>query len=72
VESLRCGLPCVASDIPPIRENIPSQYLFENNSETSFIETMNKAYFSVHTPTAPTYPSWETVTDNCIQAFKNA
>lgn len=71
VESLRCGLPCVASNIPPIRENIPLQYLFDNNSESSFIETMNNAYFSVQAPESPSYPSWEIVTNNCVQAFKN-
>lgn len=69
VESLRAGLACVASDIPPIRENIPSRYLFDNESLESFIQTMNNAYDCEKNIECPTYPTWAEVTDRCVRAL---
>lgn len=69
VESLREGLACVASDIPPIRENIPERYLFDNASQESFIQTMNNAYDCEEAVECPTYPTWAEVTDRCVRAL---
>ncbi len=69
VESLRFGVPCVASDIPPIRENIPPQYLFDNGSEASFISCMNAAYDTPGQPHCPRFPSWQVVAHRCVQAM---
>lgn len=69
VESLRAGTTCVASDIPPIRENIPQQYLFDNESESSFIDTMNNAYDGTAPFTCPRFPTWQEVCRKCVQAM---
>lgn len=69
VECLRAGLPCVSSALPPIRENIPAPYLFDNADEAAFIRTMNTAYLATTPPTCPTYPTWAQVAQRCIQAM---
>lgn len=69
VECLRAGLPCVASDIPPIRENIPATYLFDNADEAAFIRTMNAAYAATTVSQCPSYPSWAQVAQRCIDAM---
>ena len=71
VECLRSGLPCVASDLPPIRENIPARYLFDNASEDSFIRTLNAVYDQPATEDTPCYPTWEEVASRCVAAMKN-
>ncbi len=70
VESLRAGLACVASDIPPIRENIPAEYLFDNESEESFIRTLNTAYDAETAPACPAYPTWVQVAGRCVLAMQ--
>lgn len=70
VESLRAGLACVASDIPPIRENIPAEYLFDNKSEESFIRTLNAAYDAETAPVCPAYPTWAQVAGRCVLAMQ--
>lgn len=70
VESLRSGLPCVASDLPPIRENIPARYLFDNADGTSFIRTMNDAYDSNASAECPVYPTWKQVAQRCVAAMQ--
>lgn len=70
VESLRAGLPCVASDIPPIRENIPPAYLFRNEDEADFIRTMNRAYDSTEHVQCPTYPTWAEVAQRVVRAMQ--
>ena len=72
VECLRSGLPCVASDLPPIRENIPARYLFDNASEDSFIRTLNAVYDQPATEDTPCYPTWEDVASRCVAAMRNA
>lgn len=72
VESLRAGLPCAASDLPPIRENIPPEYLFSNDSEQSFIDTMNRLYTHTGDIPVPRYPTWKEVAQRCVSAMKNA
>lgn len=69
VESLRAGLPCVASDIPPIRENIPAQYLFNNADEADFIAKANAAYDKKHSFICPEFPTWQEVCNRCVQAM---
>lgn len=71
VECLRSGLPCVASALPPIRENIPGRYLFDNASEASFISTLNNVYDAPATADTPAYPTWREVAARCIDAMKN-
>ncbi|MDO5449463.1 MAG: glycosyltransferase [Akkermansia sp.] len=71
VECLRAGLPCVASDLPPIRENIPARYLFDSSSEQSFIRTMNAAYDNPRTDDTPAYPTWREVAQRCVRALQN-
>ncbi len=69
VESIRAGLPCVASDIPPIRENIPERYLFDNTVQESFIRVMNNAYDCNDAVECPHFPTWAEVTDRCVRAL---
>ncbi len=69
VESLRAGLPCVASDLPPIRENIPARYLFDNADEQSFIRTMDAAYGNPGAIERPAYPDWREVARRAVAAM---
>lgn len=72
VECLHNGIPCLASDIPPIRENIPAQYLVPNDSESDFIRTANDCYDGKLPFTCPDFPTWAEVTHSCVQAMKKA
>ncbi|MBR5886883.1 MAG: glycosyltransferase [Akkermansia sp.] len=72
VECLLNGVPCLASDIPPIRENLPEQYLVPNEDPDAFIHTANNCYDGRLPFTCPTFPDWKKVTNLCIQALKNA
>lgn len=54
---------------PPIRENIPERYLFNNNSEISFINCLNQAYDTPGLPDCPIFPDWATVAQRCIHAL---
>lgn len=72
VECLRAGVPCVASSLPPIRENVPAELLFDNEDETSFIATMNHAYDMTEMPNRPTYPTWEQVAQRVLKAMHPA
>lgn len=69
VECLRGGVPCVASDLPPIRENIPASLLFDNEEESSFIRAMNAAYEMTSLTECPTYPSWAEVAQRAADAM---
>lgn len=71
VECLLNGVPCIASDIPSIRENTPSQYLFSNADREQFINTANATYDGDITFTCPAYPTWQKVCNNCVQALLN-
>ncbi len=72
VESLRAGLACVASDLPPIRENIPARYLFDNSDEGAFIRTLNNAYAATSAPECPQYPTWQQVAERVVTAMQAA
>ncbi len=72
VESLRAGLPCVASDLPPIRENIPARYLFDNASESSFLRVLDAAYDGSSPLERPAYPTWDEVAARGVQAMLGA
>lgn len=69
VECLLNGVPCVASDIPPIRENIPAQYLFKNTDEADFIAKANAAYDGTAPFTCPSFPTWQEVCNRCVEAM---
>lgn len=71
VECLRDGVPCVASSLPPIRENIPAELLFDNEDEASFISALNRAYTMTSMPNRPTYPTWETVAHRVARAMQS-
>lgn len=72
VECLMNGVPCLASDIPPIRENMPEQYLVSNHQPEKFIRTANDCYDGRLPFTCPSFPDWQEVTNSCILALKNA
>lgn len=72
VECLLNGVPCIASDIPPIRENIPAQYLFLNSSAESFIQTANATYDGEIPFVCPAFPNWNEVAQRCVQAMNAA
>lgn len=69
VESLRAGLPCVASRIPPLQENIPARYLFRNEDEADFLRVMDAAY-TAETVECPVYPSWQEVAQRVLLAMR--
>ena len=69
VESLRAGLPCVASRIPPLEENIPAQYLFRNEDEADFLRVMDAAY-TAEMVECPVYPSWQEVAQCVLLAMR--
>lgn len=43
LEALQAGLRTVASDLPPLRENLPAEILFDNASYESFRQTLRRA-----------------------------
>lgn len=69
VECLLNGVPCIASDIPPIRENLPERYLIPNDDENAFIAKANELYDGKIPFECPTYPTWAEVTDRCVRAL---
>lgn len=69
VECLRNGIPCIASDIPPIRENMPEQYLFPNDDEAAFIRVANANYDGTVPFVCPDFPNWDEVCRRCVQAL---
>lgn len=72
VECLLNGLPCITSDLPGPRENIPAQYLVLNDDEPAFIHTANACYNGELPFCCPTFPTWAEVTNSCVKALKNA
>ncbi len=70
VECLLNGVPCIASDFPSIRENIPHQYIFDKSDEASFIEVANATYDQKIPFTCPEYPDWNQVANLCIKAMQ--
>lgn len=69
VESLRLGVPCLASDLPPIRENIPARYLFDNDDEAQFVRQLNEVYDSPDTSDCPSFPNWQEVSQRAVDAM---
>lgn len=72
VECLLNGVPCITSDLPGPRENVPEQYLVPNDDEAAFIRTANACYDGMLPFICPTYPTWQEVTEACVQALKQA
>ncbi len=54
LEALRDGLRVVASDLPPLRENLPAEILFNNGSYDSFRQAMQRALASDTPPDVAT------------------
>ncbi len=69
VESLRLGIPTLASDLPPIKENIPTPYLFNQNSIEDFTQKLNTLYDKPELIDIPSYPDWQTVAQRCAHAM---
>ena len=72
VECLLNGVTCITSDFPSIRENIPTQYIFDLNSKSDFVQTANKTYDEQQPFCCPDYPTWNEVAQRCVQAMQNA
>ena len=70
VECLRSGVPCIASALPPICENIPARFTFDNADEADFIRTLNSAYDAPDMTNLPTYPTWQEVSRRCVAALQ--
>lgn len=70
VECLRSGVPCVASALPPICENIPTRFTFDNADEADFIRVLNAAYDAPDMTGLPTYPTWQEVASRCVAAMQ--
>lgn len=71
VECLLNGVPCLASDFPSTRENIPAQYIFDKNDEAEFIAKANAIYDGEIPFICPDYPDWNEVAKRCSQALLN-
>lgn len=69
VECILNGVPCVASDIPPIRENIPAEYLFHNDNENDFIRVANTTFDAQQSITCKAFPTNEEMCNSCAQAL---
>lgn len=70
VECLRSGVPCIACALPPICENIPARFTFDNADEAGFIRTLNSAYDAPDMTNLPTYPTWQEVSRRCVAALQ--
>lgn len=70
VECLRSGLPCLASDIPPIRENVPERFLFSNNEYASFAARLDEMMANPAVGELPRVPDWDEVAGRCLDAMR--
>lgn len=70
VECLHMGLSCLASDIPPIRENVPERFLFPNNSYDIFAQKLRNVLTRPDTGDVPPFPSWDDVAERCLRAMR--
>ena len=67
LESLERGIPCVASDIAPHRENISKRFLFSNESYESFASTLDFALTSrVTEEDRSEIEDWSVVTEKIV------
>ncbi len=70
VECLRAGIPCIASALPPICENIPARFTFDNADEADFIRVLNTTYDAPDMNQLPAYPTWQEVASRCLTAMQ--
>lgn len=70
VECLRAGVPCLASALPPICENIPARFTFDNADENDFICKLNSTYNAPDMTELPVYPDWAEVARRCVAAMQ--
>ena len=70
VECLRSGIPCLASALPPICENIPARFTFDNTDEADFIRKLNTVYDEPDMTNLPAYPTWQEVARRCVAAMQ--
>lgn len=66
LESWLAGVPCLASDIPPLRETIPAEFLFSNDDQNSFLARLDAVLTSHFTPYAPIVDNWSTVAERMV------
>lgn len=69
VECMLHGVPCVTSDLPGPRENVPEQYLFPNEDEAAFLQKANNTYDGLSPFTCPEFPTWAEVSQRCVEAM---
>lgn len=69
VECLLEGQPCIASDIPPIRENVPASLLFRNDDFASFSSCISNTLAAGTLP-AIAMPTWEAVAARIVTAMQ--
>lgn len=70
VECLRSGVPCIASALPPICENIPARFTFDNADEAEFVTRLNRVYDAPDMTDLPHYPTWQEVAKRCVAAMQ--
>ena len=70
VECLRSGIPCLASALPPICENIPTRFTFDNADAADFIHKLNTVYDKPDMTNLPAYPTWQEVARRCVAAMQ--
>ena len=70
VECLRSGIPCLASALPPICENIPARFTFDNADAADFIHKLNTVYDKPDMTNLPAYPTWQEVARRCVAAMQ--
>ncbi len=70
VECLLSGVPCLASDLPPIRENVPARYLFSNEKYGEFEAKLNAALSDRGLPETLPQPTWDEVAERCVRAME--
>ena len=72
IESLMAGLPCLASDIPPIRENIPAACLFSNSDHAAFLSKLDEAYAHPHLAAPLQLKTWNQIAEQTVRAMQKS
>ena len=70
IESLMAGLPCLASDIPPIRENIPADCLFPNSDHAAFLAKLDETYARPQLTAPLQLKTWDEIAAQTVRAMQ--